>query len=349
MKTANYLMCVILLFVCLFISCCQTKPMVTEGNARCDNIAARGHINFLDSNVLFSEIDTMNERFKHIADFVAANEVDVILLQEIVGGSIAKTPNSAQDLRAILHVEHDLDFNISTAWEIGEPNIFSSANVILSRCEFLDAKVKKLPRVNESPFRVGARKKAVSFRRNLQLGHLDIPGGGTLNVYNTHLCARCDKDGRAEQLAGLLEIINGVETAMPGSFPSVLGGDFNFDRFDNDGAEKFMWEMIINNGFIDAYADFIIANSGGQETLDTLCEIEDNADEHCTVGVSALDGPHARRIDFVFAKSPAQIRAAKVVFNDLVDTEEPTVSDHAGVFISLELPQSQSVKRGHLE
>ncbi|GAG49016.1 unnamed protein product, partial [marine sediment metagenome] len=195
---------------------CQTKPIVTKGNASCDNIAARGHINFLDSNVLFSEIETMNERFKHIADFVAANEVDVILLQEIVGGSIAKTPNSAQDLRAILRVKHDLDFNISTAWEIGEPNIFSSANAILSRCKFLDAKVKRLPRVSESPIRVGAEKKAISFRRNVQLAHLEIPERGKINVYNTHLCARCDKDGRAKQLEGLLEIINSLETAIPG-------------------------------------------------------------------------------------------------------------------------------------
>ena len=112
----------------------------------------------------------------------------------------------------------------------------------------------------------------------------------------------------------------------------------NFDRFDNQGAEKPQWEKIIANGFIDAYADFIIANSDGQETLETLCEDEDNADEHCTVGVSELDGPNARRIDYIFTKTPSTIRDARVVFNTLVNSDQPTVSDHAGVFISLDLP-----------
>jgi maltose 6'-phosphate phosphatase len=125
---------------------------------------------------------------------------------------------------------------------------------------------------------------------------------------------------------------------MPSNNPSVLGGDFNSDRFDNEGAEKFLWEKIINSGFIDAYADFIIANSNGEETLDTLCEDEDNADEHCTVGVSELDGPNARRVDYIFTKASSNIRAARVVFNTLVNNDEPTVSDHAGVFIGLELP-----------
>ena len=152
------------------------------------------------------------------------------------------------------------------------------------------------------------------------------------------MCARCEINERAQQLDVLLDFVNDLDTNMPGNIPSTLGGDFNFDRFDNEGAEKFLWETIINKGFIDAYADFIIANSGGQETLETLCEDEDNADEHCTVGVSELNGPNARRVDYIFTKSPSSIRDARVVFNTLVNNEEPTVSDHAGVFISLELP-----------
>jgi maltose 6'-phosphate phosphatase len=340
MKTSDYLKYVILLSVFLFISCCQTKPIVTEGNARCGNIAASGHINFLDINVLFSEVETMDERFEHIADFAAVNNVDVILLQEIVGGSFAGTDNSAEDLREILRTKHNLNYNISTAWEIGEPNIFSSANAILSRCEIKDAKVERLPYVSElsRKVKVGDKTRKISARRNVQLARLDIPELGKINVYNTHLCARCDIEGRDKQLEALLEFINGLEANMPGDHPNLLGGDFNFDRFDNQGAEKFLWEKVINNGFIDAYADFIITNSGGQETLETLCEDEDNADEHCTVGVSKLNGHNARRIDYIFAKSTAKIRAARVVFNELVNNDKLSVSDHAGVFISLELP-----------
>lgn len=336
MKTSGYLKFLILFSGFLFFSC-QTLPPPTEGDARCDNVAARGHINVLDINVLFLTED-MDIRFGHIANFAAENDVDVILLQEIVGGSLAGTDNSAQDLREILRTKHDLDYNISTAWEIGEPNLFSSANAILSRCEINFAQVESLPLVEQLSIRDGIETRVISLTRNVQIARLIIPERGEINVYNTHLCARCDIDGRAKQLEALLEFVNSSETNMPGDNPSVLGGDFNFDRFDNEGAEKFLWEKIIDNGFIDAYAEFIIINSGGQETLDTLCEDEDNADEHCTVGVSELDGPNARRVDYIFTKSPATIRAAKVVFNTLVNDDEPTVSDHAGVFISLDLP-----------
>ena len=47
---------------------------------------------------------------------------------------------------------------------------------------------------------------------------------------------------------------------------------------------------------------------------------------------------NGRRIDYIFTKRPAAIEAARVVFNEMVNPGEPTVSDHAGVFIRLKLP-----------
>ncbi|MGD2188076.1 MAG: endonuclease/exonuclease/phosphatase family protein [Desulfobacterales bacterium] len=322
-----------LLSVLLFFSC-QTIPPPDMGDARCENITEKGFINVLDVNILFSEVLNRNARLEDIADFAANNDVDVILLQEVVNGVLVGTENSAQDLREILRKKHRLDYNISTAFELGQPGLLSSANAILSRCEISFAMDKRLPFTGEIEF----DGTVIKIARNVQVARLQIPGRGKVNVYNTHLCARCEIDERAEQLDALLEFVNDLDTNMPGSHPSLLGGDFNFDRFENQGAQKFLWEKIIANGFVDAYAEFIISNSGGQETLETLCEDEDNADEHCTVGVSELDGPNARRIDYIFTKSPATIRAARVVFNTLVNADEPTVSDHAGVFISLDLP-----------
>jgi maltose 6'-phosphate phosphatase len=118
--------------------------------------------------------------------------------------------------------------------------------------------------------------------------------------------------------------------------PSVLGGDFNFDLTINAGSEAFMWEKIIADGFIDAYAYYMIENHG--ESLDTLCDDEDRPDEHCTKGVTQLDDKNGRRVDYIFTKNPAAISAARVVFNEIVNQQEPTVSDHAGVFIRLDLP-----------
>lgn len=336
MKTSVYLVHSILLAAFLFASC-QTLPPPIEGEAICDDVASRGHLNILDINVLFLR-KNMEKRLGYIADFAAKNDVDVILLQEIVGGTFFGTENSAQDLREILRKNHGLYYNITTAYEFGETNVAWGANVILSRCAIKYAKFEPLPFVERLFKQNEIETKAITLNRNVQMARLEIPKHGETNVYNTHLCARCDIGGRAKQLEVLLEFVNNLETNMPGNNPSVLGGDFNFDLFDNQGAEKFLWEKIIDNNFIDAYAEFMITNSSGQETLDTLCEDEKNADNHCTVGVSKMNGHNARRVDYIYTKSPATIRAARVVFNSLVNEEEPTVSDHAGVFISLDLP-----------
>ena len=89
---------------------------------------------------------------------------------------------------------------------------------------------------------------------------------------------------------------------------------------------------------MDAYAERAIAAAGGQETLDTLCENEDVPDEHCTTGVSELNGPKSRRKDYIFMKGFMDVPLSKVAFNTLVNPDEPTVSDHAGVFVRLILP-----------
>jgi maltose 6'-phosphate phosphatase len=330
----SFLKYTILLAALFFFSCQTTPSPIGMGDARCDDIAARGFLNVLDINLLFSEVQNRDQRLEDVADFAANNDVDVLLLQEVVNGALVKTENSAQDLREILRDNHNLDYNISTAFEAGLPGLLSVANAILSRCEIRFSQVKGLPLASEIEFD-GLR---IAIERNVQLTRLQIPELGKIDVYNTHLCARCEVNDRAQQLDALLEFVDKMEMNMPGDNPSVLGGDFNFDRFDNQGAEKFLWEKIVDAGFIDAYAEFIITDSGGQETLDTLCEDEDNADEHCTVGVSELDGPNARRIDYIFTRKPSDIRDARVVFNTLVNDDQPTVSDHAGVFISLSLP-----------
>jgi len=324
----------ILFFVLFFFACQSTPPPPGMGDARCNDVAERQILNALTVNLLFSEVLKRNERLEDIADFAADNNVDVLLLQEVVSGVLVKTENSAQDLREILRRKHNVDFNIRTAFEIGLPGLLGVANAVLSRCEIEFSQVKRLPLASELEF----DGQVIRISRNVLMARLKIPDQGKINIYGTHLCASCEIEEREEQLDELLEFVNRMDMNMPGDNPSVLGGDFNIDRFDNEGAEKFLYEKIMTAGFIDTYADSIIANSGGQETLDTLCDDEDNADEHCTVGVSELDGPNARRIDYIFARRPSAIRDAKVVFNTLVNDSEPTVSDHAGVFTSMNLP-----------
>ena len=142
---ANYLKYVFLPVVFLFFSCQTTPPPNGMGDARCNNIAEKGFINVLDINILFSEIQNRDQRLEDIADFAASNDVDVILLQEVVNGVLVGTENSAQDLREILRDKHNLDYNLSTAFELGAPGLLSVANAILSRCEITFTQVKRLP------------------------------------------------------------------------------------------------------------------------------------------------------------------------------------------------------------
>jgi len=135
----------------------------------------------------------------------------------------------------------------------------------------------------------------------------------------------------------VLEFLENLEENTGDDYPDILGGDMNFDRFRQNGIQRFQYEKIIGTGFIDAYAEYIIAASGGQQTLDTLCEDEDNPDEHCTVGVSELNGSNSRRKDYIFARGFAEVLLSMVVFNTRINPEEPTVSDHAAVFVRLAL------------
>ena len=238
--------CAVLLVAVLAVSCRHHEPIGAEisgANARCNAVAEKGFINILNINVLFDRSESRRQRFEDIADFAAANDVDVIMLQEIVGGVLTGTQNSALELRQILLEKYNLAYNLATAWEIGEPETWSSANAILSKCEITNSELQQLPFVFKDKQAKKAEEKTpvslqlnVSLTQNVQLANIDIPGRGRMNLFNTHLCARTDIGGRAEQLEALLEYVADAEAANMAGNPSVIGGDFNLDLFDNPGA-----------------------------------------------------------------------------------------------------------------
>jgi maltose 6'-phosphate phosphatase len=335
MKSRRFLIGWLVLPIAFLQVSCQTTPLPPGiGDSKCEKVAEKGFINILTINLLFSEIEDRNDRLEAIADFAATHDVDVLMLQEVVNGALVKTDNSAQDLRDILSNKHNLGYNIQTAFEIGLPGLLSVANGVLSRCEIRYNLVQRLPKTPEIEF----NGHVFEVSRNVVLSRLEIPDSGKISVYNTHLCADCEESERAQQVEVLLEFLSRLEENAADDYPTILAGDFNFDRFRNHGAQRFQYEQIVNAGFIDAYAEYIIVESEGRETLDTICEDEDNPDEHCTTGVSQLNGPKSRRKDYIFTRGFADVRFSKIVFNTLVNETEPTVSDHAGVFIRLGLP-----------
>ena len=289
-------------------------------------------IKMMTINLLFSEVDDRNKRLKSIADYVAANQIDVLLLQEVVGGVLVNTENSAEDLRKLLQDRHNLRYFERTAFETGVKDLLRTGNSILSRFFIESTSVHELPVGTEEEF-LGYD---VKLARNVIMTRLLIQGFYDIYVFNTHLCAYCSIDEREDQLDEALDFIRSFQNDGGTPQPTVFGGDMNFDLFDNDGDERFLYDEVLDEGFSDAYANYIIAASSGRENLESLCENEDKADEHCTVGVSDLNGPNARRIDYMFTRDFGPPVQSQVVFNpDAPNGVPPTVSDHAAVVVHL--------------
>lgn len=318
----------IALFSILVLSGCAKKGGGgSEPLVQCNDVASRGHLNVLSINVLFKETDTRDQRLEAIAEFAEKTPVDIILLQEVAGGVLVQTDNSAEDLQKKLRARKR-DYDLYTAFEIGLPGVLGVANAILSRCEIDYRVTKRLPHATELNF----RGHDIKLPRNVMMTRINIPNYKLLNVYNTHLCSACTVDEFGAQVEELLPFIGKVEASFPPGNLAVLGGDFNIDRFRIDPfPERPFYDRIINAGFIDAYAQ--------NKPLDSLCAHPKQPDAHCTVEVSTLDaGGSARRVDYIFMNQPKTIRESRVVFNTVVDPSQPSVSDHAGVFVSIALP-----------
>ncbi len=298
-----------------------------ESLVQCGDVADRAHLNILTVNLLFSETKTRDQRLDAITEFASEAPVDVILLQEVVGGVLVDTANSALDLQGKLR-DKGSEYDLHTAFEVGLPGALVLANAVLSRCDIEVKMAKRLPLTAELEF----QGHNIKLPRNVMMTRINIPDFGKLNVYNTHLCAKCTTDELGKQLDVLLAFVNDMEEFFPQDNPVIMGGDFNIDRLRAEPfGEKLFYDRIINAGFIDAYAE--------DRILENLCKDTEIADTHCTVGVSSLDeGDSARRIDYIFANGVDNVRESRVVFNTLVDPSQPTVSDHAGVFVSLALP-----------
>lgn len=302
--------------------------------AKCNDVADRGFLKILTLNLLFSEVEDRDERLDTIANFVANKTIDVVVLQEVVGGLLAGTDSSAKDLEDKLE-DRGLAYDRRTEYEVGIPGLLEVGNATLSRCEILFELTERLPKTSELEF-LGL---IFKLRRNVQMTRIKIPGFGRFSLYNTHLCAGCSFSEHGEQVDAMLDFIDQVEGSLPSDNAIMLGGDFNIDRFRSSPKEVRLYDRIVRRGFIDAYAEAKAAVG-----LEALCE-DDLPDEHCTVGVgvTALSDSSPKRIDYIFDQRFGAARtSSQVVFNsEAVPRSGPkgkTVSDHAAVYIKADLP-----------
>ena len=199
------------------------------------------NLKIMTINLLFSEIDDRSKRLRAIADYAAANRVDVLLLQEVVSGELVGTQNSANDLRELLRDEHSLNYFLRTDFETGVPGLLSTANAILSRFEIEFGDNHRLPWVTEKEF-LGFD---VKLPRNVMLTRLLIPGFGEVDVFNTHLCSRCSLVDRKDQLDEVFNFIEMYQNDFCAPRPTILGGDMNFDIFADNSSEGFLYDKVL--------------------------------------------------------------------------------------------------------
>jgi maltose 6'-phosphate phosphatase len=306
------------------------SPCAWSNQAQCNNVT---RLNVLTINLLFSEVKTREARLQAIADFIQEYEVDVILLQEVVGGSLAKTANSSVDLQTLL-AKKGINYNLAYTMANGIPGILSVGNSILSRCEILAHLSWTLPFESEEIF----DNFEVPLKRKVLMARLNVPLVGKVHVYDTHLCSYCPPDGRYQQAQVLMAFIKNVEYLFPGDNPIIAGGDFNTDlNFKDDFP---VYQLIINNGFTDTYASKHVCPI--PNGYPSCCNPADPGNQAgCTFAVD--DNPYAfdlfthemenpERIDYIFVKGVQGIEASTVVFN-----EAPFVSDHSGVLSTVRL------------
>ncbi len=295
----------------------------------CPDISDRNYINVLTINLLFSEIENRDLRLTRIANFVdqetqSGNPIDVIFLQEVVGGSLAQTDNSSIDLLSLL-AARSLRYNLRYKMVNGVSRLLSVGNAILTRCAVKTAVAFTLPAESEEVFD-GLQ---LALKRNVIMARLDVPGFGSIDVYDTHLCSGCSGADRLQQALVLMRFIKIVEMRLPGNHSIILGGDFNTDLNRQDAVP--VYNAVIGNGFIDTYA--VLQNCTSCCTPNDLsgCTFAVPGDPFVDLIPGSSDQP--ARIDYIFEKGLGQVLESEVVFKG----DSHWVSDHSGVLSRISL------------
>lgn len=313
-----------LIFI-LFLFCMPTASLGFSHQAQCLDVSERGYLNVLTLNLLYSDFKDREKRFQVIAEFIEQkahqkDPIDIILLQEVVGGLLSGTRNSSHDLKQKL-IDNDIAYNLSYAPVNNQLGILTEGIAILSRCKIIFTLAKTFPTVLEKPgegFEIPLRRRAI-------MGRIQIPGVGNLNVFNTHLCAFCSPENRSMMGYALLDFMVEVDKLIWWSKdPVIVGGDFNIDLETQEGQE--FYEVLTYIGFDDTYG---VANN-----CHACCSVQDGY-HGCTYSVPG--NPYANdppvRIDYIF------VRGAQILDSTGIFTSDPNwVSDHAGVLSKITIP-----------
>ena len=302
----------------------NTPGLSWSGQNGCGDVLARGYLSVMTLNMLYADFADRDARLTVVADYIAQQDevgepVDLILLQEVVGGALPRTDDSSRQLQTLLSLR-GLGYNRSTRFYYGQRSTVLVGNAILSRCRMVFTLGAHLPTIPEKPYPFVT----LPFPRNVVMARVVVPDAGSIDVFTTHLCSYCEPQERLSQGEVLLEFIRNVQR-LPWWEPSpaILAGDFNIDL--NISANAPLQERILSSGFEDAYSMVHQCR---------VCCDQNDGTQGCTYGVVGNPyGEGQARIDYVFVKG-LQVIDSRVVFN----RTPQWVSDHSAVLVRITLP-----------
>ncbi len=257
-----------------------------------------------------SPVMSISDRLEGLSDFIRAyylnkEPIDIILLQEGIGGLVVQIKNSINTLAQRL-ANSGIDYNVCT----------SSMSSSLVR-PFIDYKLGILSLHTASPCassNLGVRNIDAGFIENqvynsgtrIMGRNMFLDGFGSINAYSLHLSGVGGPAGFELQARELLGFIHKCELENPTEV-SIIAGDFNID-LDKDQKNPIM-RTLTGLGFR---------------------QIEGSGPTFGIPGNPHSSNGNPRRIDGFFIKGNATY-TSKVVLN----TSGLFLSDHSGVLLTL--------------
>jgi endonuclease/exonuclease/phosphatase family metal-dependent hydrolase len=258
----------------------------------------------IDEDPQAEPFDRFPERIELFARAVAAEQPDVLFMQEVVGNPMEDYPDTRAVILDALGEDYQAAFGNFLGGPIDEPG--------LGQMTFTRLPV------------VASENRSVSEIRSVQ--HLALETqNGVIDVYNAHLegTGAVLPTGEDAAVAEMDAVIAFIDETSTGAV--ILAGDLNAEPGDPS------IQRLVAAGFIDALAE------AGQ------AECEAAGDPGCTNSAIPLgDNPERvsdRRIDYVFVRSGArniEVAEARLFLDEAVDISggrSLRVSDHIGLYV----------------
>jgi endonuclease/exonuclease/phosphatase family metal-dependent hydrolase len=228
-------------------------------------------LSVLSLNLMQKGIAPRRQRLARVAQFVTAQHVDALLLQEGSGGLWDRTVNSLSDLAAMLKDCGGLYVHRSRP-SVGVRGVLVFRVGVMTRYPIQWVEARRLGHPNGDWF----DRWPLPGRRNAVAVGMELPGLGRVTLVSVHFFSGGDKEKQAE---ALVAFVQELAVHHPGA-ATVLGGDFNMGRASAG------YRRITAAGFTELTAstgstiDFIFASGRVRATSAALAFAANEVSDH---------------------------------------------------------------------